>query len=449
LNRRILAISNNLVTLSPAMPNSPPFPESIEIQRIAPGGDGIGRLSSGEAIFVRGSARGDRVEIQSARRQHGVLIADRFHVLEEGSDRRHPRCPYFEQCGGCDFMHLTPDAQRREKLAIFDDALSRVGGDPARPSDVTFVHGTENLAYRARVRLHVDQHGTIGYHSERSNRLVPINLCVVANPLINDAIARLCSLSDGDKKRLSFCSEIELRVSPEAPTLAVRMSPRKGVNLRSNVYAPLFQENALVVVTGTPEDNERTQSMPITEDITLSVPVAAFSQVYPEINQKLIITIVTEAVLRQHKTFLDAYAGAGNFAIPLLKAGLIGEAVDQSSAGILAARSTARQLGLPFTGFSIGNAKTILEQFVKNKRTFDYLVLDPPRRGAKDVLDTCLKLRPRTIALIGCDPVAFARDLGKLVQCGGVIEKLSLFDMFPETHHFESLAIVDMTKHYD
>jgi 23S rRNA (uracil1939-C5)-methyltransferase len=431
------------------MPTSPPFPESIEILRIAPGGDGIGRLSSGEAIFVRSTARGDRVEVQSARRLQGVLIADKFRFLKEGPDRRNPHCPYFEQCGGCDFMHLTPDAQRREKLAILDDALSRVGGDPPRPSPVTLVHGTDGLAYRSRVRLHVDQQGAVGYHSERSNRLVPIAQCAIAKPLINDTIARLCALNDGDKKRLSFCSEIEIRTTVDEPTLAVRLSPRKGVNLRANVYAPIFQNNALVVIAGTSEDNELTQSMKVTGDIALNVPVGAFSQVYPEINQKLVLTIVTEAVLRQHKTFLDAYAGAGNFAIPLLKAGLNGEAVDQSSAGILAARSTARNLDLPFTGFSIGNAKSILEQFVKNRRTFDYLVLDPPRKGAKDVLETCLRLRPRTIALIGCDPVAFARDLGQLVKCGGTIEKLSLFDMFPETHHFESLAIVDITKHYD
>ncbi|MGC4069875.1 MAG: hypothetical protein QM784_35500 [Polyangiaceae bacterium] len=81
------------------------------------------------------------------------------------------------------------------------------------------------------------------------------------------------------------------------------------------------------------------------------------------------------------------------------------------AAGILAARSVARDLGLPFGGFTIGDAKPTLERFRKNRRTFDYLVLDPPRKGSKEILEIVLALKPRAAALIGCDPVSLARDL--------------------------------------
>ncbi|HEY5961985.1 MAG TPA: hypothetical protein VIV60_35750, partial [Polyangiaceae bacterium] len=150
--------------------------------------------------------------------------------------------------------------------------------------------------------------------------------------------------------------------------------------------------------------------------------------------------------LRQHRTFLDAYAGAGNFAIPLLKAGLTGEAVDSASAGIFAARALARDLGLPFTGFSVGDAAKLLSQWRKARRQFDYIVLDPPRGGAKSVVDLALDLKPRTLALVGCDPVALARDLGTVTKNGGRIQSLTMFDMFPETHHSETLAIVDCAE---
>lgn len=424
------------------MPTAPSLPQTVDVLRIAPGGDGIGRFESGEAVFVPASAPGDRIEVQSAKRQQGVLTAEHFRLIEGGPDRRALPCPYGQKCGGCDFMHLTVEAQRREKLTMLDEALTRIGGDPPRPASTRLI-AENDLVYRSRVRLHVDKQGNVGYHSERSNRMVPIERCLIAVPLINAALASLARLGEIDKKRLSFCAEIELRATDEPPQLAVRLSPRKGTKLRAELYAPLFAEGALVVIADSPEDKQLCQNIPVTDEVTLKVPVAAFSQVHRAINRRLVDTVVKAATLRDHQSFLDAYAGAGNFALPLLKAGLIGEAVDQSDAGILSARSVARDLGLPFAGFSVGNAKTLLGQFVKNKRRFDYIVLDPPRRGAKDVLELCLRLRPRTMALIGCDPVNFARDLGQLVSLGGTIESLTLFDMFPETHHSETLAIVE------
>ncbi|MGC4069877.1 MAG: TRAM domain-containing protein [Polyangiaceae bacterium] len=121
------------------MTTSPPCPETIEVLRIAPGGDGVGRLASGEAIFVPGTARGDRVEITASKRLQGVLIAQAHRVLEPSADRKDPPCPWAERCGGCDFMHLRSEVQRREKLAMLDDALVRIGGNPARPDPVEWI----------------------------------------------------------------------------------------------------------------------------------------------------------------------------------------------------------------------------------------------------------------------------------------------------------------------
>jgi 23S rRNA (uracil1939-C5)-methyltransferase len=417
--------------------------ETVEILRIAPGGDGVGRLSSGETVFVGTACRGDVFEIESTKRVQGVRFAERYRLVTPGPERRAAPCPHATTCGGCDFMQLPPEVQRREKLSMLEDALVRIGGDPQRPEKVAYVPSESDRAYRSRVRLHIDKNGYVGYHSDRSNRVVPIEQCLIAVPLINEVIAQLRQLDETNRRRLTFCSQIELRVSDDAPHLSVRLIPRKGVTLRADVYVPLFPAGTLVVVADSPDDKQLGQSIAVTDEVTLQVPVAAFSQVNRAVNRRLVQAVVEGATLRNHKSFLDAYAGAGNFALPLLKAGLVGEAVDQGDAGILAARSVARDLGLPFSGFSIGDARRLIEQFVKNKRRFDYVVLDPPRKGSKDVLEQCLRLHPHTIALIGCDPVSFARDLGQLVRAGCTIESITVFDMFPETHHSETLAIVD------
>lgn len=425
------------------MAQDPTANETLEILRIAPGGDGVGRLANGEAVFVPATAPGDFVVLRETKRLQGVLNATRYDLQTPGPSRREPPCPFANRCGGCDFMHLAPEAQRREKLNILDNALARVGGNPERPARTAFVSEGDGLAYRSRVRLRVNKQGQVGYHSARSNQLVPIDRCIVAMPLINEAITRLTELDEAALRRLSFCEQLEFRAVELEPQLSVRLFPRKGVTLRAELYAPLFPRGTLVAVAESSEDKLLCQPIAVTDQVTLRVPIGAFSQVHLSINRQLVAAVVKAATLRNLKSFVDAYAGAGNFALPLLAAGLVGEAVDVGDAGILAARGLARDLGLPFAGFSIGDAKRLLEQFRKNKRRFDYVVLDPPRRGSKEVLELALSLRPRALALIGCDPIALARDLGTLIAKGCTLESLTVFDMFPETHHSETLAILD------
>lgn len=417
--------------------------EIIDILRIAPGGEGVGRRAEGEVIFVPATAPGDQVEILVGSRTQGVLRGQLMRVISPSPDRRDPACPYASQCGGCDFMHLRPAAQRREKLAILEDALGRVGGNPPRPASIRVRSSPNELGYRSRLRLHLDSAGNVGMLSLGTHRVVPITRCLVAEDPINAALLLLSGAKSADKKRLSYCEQIELRSGTKAPELAVRLFPRKGAQLRAELYAPLFPAGSVVVVAGSRADDEATLPMPVTADVTLRIPLSSFSQAHRAVNQQLVEAVVEAATLRARRTFLDAYAGAGNFAIPLLRAGLTGEAIDSAPAGILAARAVARDLGLPFAGFNVGHAGRMLEHFARLRRQFDYIVLDPPRQGAKSVLEAALRLKPRTLALVGCDPVALARDLGQVTGLGGRIESLTLFDMFPETHHSETLAIVD------
>ncbi|HMA94313.1 MAG TPA: hypothetical protein VKP30_16595 [Polyangiaceae bacterium] len=417
-------------------------PEVLKIQRLAPGGEGVARRSNGEVVFVAGAVPGDLVEVGSIMRSGGALRGQLLSVAAPSVDRREAPCSYAGECGGCDFMQLRPEAQRQAKLSILLDALKRIGGDPPRPADIQFVAAATS-SRRSRLRLHVSGDGTCGMFSARSHRVVPVAYCLVSDERINGILSSLSQLDDGNRKRLSFCEQIELRSAEYAPQLAVRLFPRKGIKLRTELYAQIFPSDALLTVVGSTQDDEQTQLARITEEISIPVPLSGFSQVRADVNQQLVEAVVRVAELRNHRTFLDAYAGAGNFTIPLLCAGLEGRAVDVWGPSIIAARATARDLGLPFTGFDIGDARTMLEHLAKAKRQFDYIILDPPRHGAKSVLEVALRLKPRTLALVACDPVSLARELGTLTAKGARIGSLTMFDMFPETHHCETLAVVD------
>ena len=214
------------------------------------------------------------------------------------------------------------------------------------------------------------------------------------------------------------------------------------VQLDARKFAPLFAQGARVVVVGQPDEASVVQRCSLPGGVELRVPASAFTQVNQHVNQELVKAVLQFAARHGVASFVDAYAGAGNFTLPLLAHGLTGEALDNHAAGIYCARGLARDQGFSHHGFQVGDAGMLMESFAATKRRFDLILLDPPREGAKNALHAALRLRPQLVILIACDPVALARDLKWLVAAGGRVESLTIFDMFPQTHHFETMATV-------
>jgi 23S rRNA (uracil1939-C5)-methyltransferase len=340
-------------------------------------------------------------------------------------------------------MHLSLKGQKQAKLEILHDALRRVGGALPLPDKIAYVCHGDGLAYRSRLRLHVDRDGRVGFLSPRSKEVVPVGRCLVAEPLLNTALAQLAEPSERGKRLLQLCDQLELRTAELEPRLIARLIPRPKFLLQAEHFESLFPPGTRIVIAGSVADERMLQYYALPGDMMLSAPASAFTQVNRGINYSMVQDLVKAVVLRNLHSFVDAYAGAGNFTLPLLASGLEGESIDCMPAGILAARSVARDRGLPFDGFQAGDAKAMLESFVRAGRQFDLVLLDPPRHGAKDVLPAAQGLRPRCVALVACDPVSLARDVASLAAAGGTMEQLTVYDMFPQTHHMEVLAIFD------
>jgi 23S rRNA (uracil1939-C5)-methyltransferase len=424
------------------MPSAEQMPEIIKVERIAPGGSGIGRLSTGELVFVESTAPGDEIEVATLERRKGIAHARVGRLLNAGPGRVVPFCPHAQQCGGCDFMHLSSDAQREAKLAILEDALRRVGDTPQGHVPIGFVPSDVSVGYRSRCSLHTNGNGEVGFLATRSNQLVVPAQCAVASPGINAALSALAQANAAARRALSFCERIELREAADEPRLIARLVPKPKAHLAAENYTPFFPLGTRVVVAGHPDEAQLVQRFRLPGSVEMVVPAAAFTQVNQVINQKL-VSAVLDAVARHGVcTFLDGYAGAGNFTLPLLAHGLEGEAMDIHAPGVYCARSVARDRGWSFDGFQVGDARQLMTALVRAKRQFDLVLLDPPREGSKNVLQVALQLKPRLVVLVACDPVALARDLRALVSAGGQVEKLTVFDMFPHTHHFETLAEV-------
>ena len=390
---------------------SNPSTEDVVIDHIALGGDGLGRLSNGERVFISGAAPGDLIEVRNVTRTGGVARAAIGRILRSGPDRIEPQCPLVGRCGGCDLMHLSRAGQKQVKLGILKDALRRIGGEPLNCDPIGYVQLEVGVAYRSRLRLHVDQNGDLGFLSPRSKNIVTVQDCLVADPCLNLALAHLATVTPKGRQLLRLCDQIELRASGEEPQLLARLFPKPRLQLQACHFEWLLPKNTRIVVVGSLDDDQSIQRYALPGDVTISAPASAFTQVNQGVNALLVQAVVRAASLRSLRSFVDAYAGAGNFTLPLLAAGLTGESIDCVAAGILAARSVARDRGLPFNGFQVGDAKALLESFVLAGRQFELILLDPPRGGSNDVLSQALRLRPQLMLLVACDPVSLARDL--------------------------------------
>jgi 23S rRNA (uracil1939-C5)-methyltransferase len=187
-----------------------------------------------------------------------------------------------------------------------------------------------------------------------------------------------------------------------------------------------------------PQDH--TQSWPLGDKIELWAPPGVFTQVNWEVNRELVQAVLDGALTRGVTSFLDLYAGAGNFSLPMLGAGLRGVSVEASEVAVGAARRAADAAGLGEACFVGASVEAFLGRALGEARRFELVVLDPPRPGCRTVIEPVGALGATWLALCSCDPVTLARDLGLLLARGYHVDEVIPFDMFPHTHHLETLV---------
>ena len=397
-----------------------------------PGGQGLARAADGRAAFVPGGLPGDLVHPVRVQEKKRHLVVHDWELVEAGPDRLvTPPCPLAHRCGGCDWMYLARPAQLRAKADLLMDALRRIGGaelEVAPPEQIG-----PDLGYRTRLHLHANERGRLGLYEKGSRRVVELRSCPVADDTINGALAHILRLAP---RGLPGLRELELRSAPIGAPVVAACVGQPRVTQRWPVRQ--LAEELPVELDGELFGASPDQAWPLPGGLELRVPVGGFVQVNPEVNRALVQAVLDGALSRQAKSFVDLYCGAGNFALPLLAAGLRGVGIERSQAACETASETAAAAGLDGR-FLSGDAAGHLDG-LRQEPTPDLLVLDPPRTGARDAVPGIVALAPTTVAYVSCDPPTLARDLGALMAAGYRLVEVLAFDMFPQTHHVEALA---------
>jgi 23S rRNA (uracil1939-C5)-methyltransferase len=426
------------MTASAASPRTPAAGAEICVEKLIAEGNALGRLADGRVVILEGAVPGDRVVLERVSEQKGLVRALAFRVTQPSPLRVTPHCPVFGACGGCDWMMLRPEEQRSQKLAVLREVLLRTAKLDLTEREIPLFAGPSPAGYRRRIRLQIVD-GRIGFYARSSHTLVEPEQCAVSSSALNGALHSLRALTHSAPATLAGLASLELRQACDGSlSLFLEKDPAQASQVPD--LAGLRERFLCALGSADAETPALWQRFELTAQTYLLAPPGCFTQVNWEVNRALIARVLAGGQARGVRTFLDAHAGAGNFALPLLAQGLSGVAIECNRLGVAAARQAAAQQGLSSEGFMVGDSARVARDLRRQGRRFELVLLDPPRAGVKDGLRELAELSVGWLAICSCNPVTLARDLRTLLDLGFVLEELAAFDMFPETHHLETLV---------
>jgi len=428
--------------------SSPDRPEVVA-ESWAPGGRCFARLPDGTPLFVEGCLPGERVQVEIRRKRAKVAEGVAVEVLEPSADRVAPVCTWADRCGGCDWMHVGRTAQIAAKRAILAQASARqarFGLDTLYGSldSIPAVASPEPLRYRGRIRLHVDRDGRVGYFERGSHDVVEIDRCEIAAAAVNDALAALHSEITARLPAFGrSVSGVEIRTGDDQAPWAIHLFPRTrgakpGARMR-RALERLATLGGAVWWAGKPLLGPPRLRVDVADGCWILAGPSSFVQANPSANRALVRRVTEWVADARCGSFADLFCGAGNFTLPLAAAGLRGVGIELSAEAIGLASEAAAVQGLTGIRFEQGRVDDRLAARVTGA---DLVLLDPPRTGARGAVPPIAALAPRHVVYVGCDPVTQARDVGALIAAGYEVRAWELFDLFPQTHHVEAVAVL-------
>jgi len=400
----------------------------ITLSGYAYGGEALGRLDDGRAVFVPYTMPGETVRIKLTEQKRGYARAELHEVLSPSAQRVAPHCKHFGACGGCHYQHIAYPDQCSVKETILGDQLGRIGGLVNPPVQV-IVPAPQPTDYRNFIHFHLDPDGKVGYMQPHSNQVLAIQECFLPEPPINrtwpqldfDAPSELerVGLRLGDEEDIQLILESS-QLQP--PDLQVEDLPVSVVHLSPAGTLVLAGSSSVTIKVA-----ER----------SFQVSAASFFQVNTQMAAAMVEFLLDNLPLESSSTLIETYSGVGLFSAFLAPHVNRLIAIESNSD---AAEDFIVNLD-EFDNVELYEAPVEIalpELQVKP----DIVLVDPPRSGLpRQVIDSLLALGAPLLAYVSCDPATLSRDARRLVAGGYFLESITPFDLFPQTYHIESISL--------
>ena len=422
--------------------------EDLEITGLVHGGRGIGRCD-GKAVFVPMTAPGDRVVCRAIRSKSHYVEAELVNVIEPSPHRRVPPCPYFGTCGGCQWQHLPYPSQTRWKEKIFFDQMLR-SKSASEACLLPIVPAPDEWHYRNRVQFKCDmtENGlVVGFYRPNSHFVVDIEHCLLLSAQIQGVLNILREELPGAPCP-DCIPQVDVAAGDDgALRVLLHALPKARHQLRVwlHDFAERHQINACLqsgrketieLVYGEADLSVFVDQPPI----TMSYGPGGFAQVNPAQNRNMIAEMLAILDLQGTEDVLDLFCGMGNFSLPIARRAGRVTGVESYPPSVASAVNNAAANDLRNVAFHAADASTVMTR--GNIDAFDLVVIDPPRSGSYQSSQEMLKIRPRRILYVSCDPATLTRDLKPLVYDGYQVVSSRPFDLFPQTWHIESMTLL-------
>ena len=433
-----------------------PVEGTVEITRLAHGGQGLGYLD-GLAVFVPRTLPGDVADVRLVERRKRHAFADLLALRTCSPLRVAAPCGLYDRCGGCHLQHLGYDGQLANKAQQVRDCLTRIGRLPEVPVRPTLA-SPQPLGYRNKALYHFDAaSGALGLIERGRSAVLDVPQCLIGDPRIDVVMQRIRELAAGDEGLRRLLHQVQVQVGQRTGEVLVTMIVRgdlaeparrglweslrdvaAGLSMhRKTTVTPAVFDGVTTHVGGSAVIHERIG------DLRFEIAPQAFFQVNSAQTEQLYGLVRAAAGLQPHHVALDLYSGSGSIALTLAPHCALVHAVESSRQATLLAQRQAARLGIANCRFRTGKVERILYRYLAGNVRADVAVVDPPRAGCRpQALEALAVMRVPRILYVSCSPPTLARDLRLLTDLGYRAASVQPLDMFPQTYHVECLAVL-------
>ncbi|WP_296141885.1 23S rRNA (uracil(1939)-C(5))-methyltransferase RlmD [uncultured Anaerococcus sp.] len=410
--------------------------KNIKIIDILQDGRGVAH-TEGKTVFVENAIYGETLDAEILAEKKNFLEARKLQTKLKSDYQRKPPCPYFYECGGCSIMDINYKTQIKLKKNLIKNAIKKSTG--INLEDIEIIESPE-FSYRNKIRLQVDKDGGLNYLETYSKKMVKIDDCLIANEKISKNLVDIAKITrDINQKFTSIIEEISIRASEKNILL----------NLQGN-----FDNKAIAYIKERYSNSIYNINLLIGRDLIIisgegyldykigrkefKISANDFYQVNDYQIEKLYG--VAREFLGENQKLLDLYCGSATSSMSINDDNIVGVEINKNA--IEDAKENAKRNGLRDYKFIAKNAKFIDSNFIK-KEKIDAVTVDPPRAGLdKEVVKTIANADIEKIVYISCNPQTLARDIKRFIDRGYKLEKIKAVDMFPQTMHVETIALI-------
>lgn len=438
----------------------------LEITGFSSEGSGVGHYD-GQAVFVTGAAPGDIVDCIIIKAKKNYAIGKLRSILKASKDRIIPDCPAFPRCGGCQYRHISYDAEIRIKTQKVKDAFSRIGHLDTVPEDAEKADNPDRYRNKAQYPVETANGRLLtGFYAPFSHRVIDCKNCLLQPAEFSDILKTVAKWSEkykipayDEKTHKGLLRHIYIRKGFSTGEIMVCLIINGDrIYKKDELISALTKANKnikTVLLNHNTEDTNvimgKTETVlygkGFIEDILCGkrfrISPLSFYQINRTQAEKLYEKAAEFAITPDTKVLLDMYCGAGTIGLTmahkvekLIGVEIVPEAI--ADAGI-----NAKINGISNARFICADAKEAAATLKEEGISPDTVILDPPRKGCdSELLNTVCEMNPERIVYVSCDPATLARDLAILEEKGYKTQKAIPYDLFPRTVHIETVALL-------